>query len=465
MNRKSLFITLPALLCFSCASTPFSSSSEETPTSESESSSEAPISSTHESIRKGYVHAKGEILYDGEDKPLLLRGTNAGGMFIQERWMCLTDAADQLSSINTLTKRFDREDAFDLFDVYQENYWQKEDFENLKALGVNCLRVPISYMDLFDCDYELLHSDEPTADEVLSMKMSNRKNQLAKLDRFFDMAEDHGLYVILDLHGAFGSQNGNDHSLDNRGRDWLWKQDDLGAAYRELTLEVWQILAERYKDNKNIAAYDLLNEPAGDSGDEEGVTSVTYKLQWDYFDTLYKEIRKIDQNHPIIMESCWAASNLPQPSAYNWENVIYEFHHYEGSGYGDDDFQAQSFDNRIRDIKGASFGIPLYMGEFCPHCSYEGWDRILKALTEADISWTTWTYKVRGFSEWGLYNVRVNNEEGESYPVSEVARINRDSYDEILRKWGPAQRAGVTKNEGLCEVVSKWAKTQWNPSN
>lgn len=449
---------LSALLLSGCGGLNSSSSSEETA-----SSSFSSAISTHTSSRKGFVSAKGNLLYDGENKPLLLQGTNIGGLYFHERWMSLTDGDDTLTTFNTLTTRFSKEDAWDLFDEYQKYYFIEEDLINLKNLGVNCIRLPISYMDVYDCDFLLLKEDLPTAEQILSMKMSLRKTHLNQMETLINMAEDHGMYVVLDLHGAFGSQNGNDHSLDARSRDWLWKQDDLGEAYRELTLEVWEVLADRFKDNKNIAGYDLLNEPAGDSGDEEGITVVTSKLQWDYFDKLYKAIRRIDTNHIVIMESCWGAENMPDPKTYGWGNIVYEFHHYE-SAWGDEE-QLRSYQRRIDNIVNANFGIPLYMGEFCVHASADIWKEVIREFQNNDISWTSWNYKVKGDSEWGLYLIRVRNEEGESLPISEIPHIVRgnDTFEDILRKWGKAQRDGVHKNEWLCDVFSSSLQRKYSP--
>ena len=425
-----------------------------------ESSSQAiiPSSSKYESARKDYVKADGADLLDSEGNKFLLRGTNLGSYYLHERWMALTDSPDMLYTVNKLTERFDRDAAFELLDIYQTNFWTSEDFDAVQALGLNCLRLPISYMDVFDCDFDLMRSDNPTAEELLNMTLTLRKDHLLKMDKFIVEAEKRGIYIILDLHGAYGSQNGNDHSIDSRQHDWLWRQDDVGSAFRELTLELWTVLAEHYKDYKNIAAYDLLNEPAGDANDQGCLTSTTGKLQWDYFDDLYKAIRVIDPNHTIIMESCWGAEDLPQPTAYGWENVMYEFHHYDSTT--DDEGSLRSHQYRVSNIINANFGVPLYMGEFCPHCSYQGWARVLEAFNANHISWTTWTYKVRGFSDWGLYNIRTGNEEGEDYPISEIARIARgnDDYKTLERKWGKAQRNGVVRNDGLCEVIATAAK-------
>ena len=427
-----------------------------------ESSSQAiiPSSSKYESARKDYVKADGADLLDSEGNKFLLRGTNLGSYYLHERWMALTDSPDMLYTVNKLTERFDRDAAFELLDIYQTNFWTSEDFDAVQALGLNCLRFPISYMDVFDCDFDLMRSDNPTAEELLNMTLTLRKDHLLKMDKFIVEAEKRGIYIILDLHGAYGSQNGNDHSIDSRQHDWLWRQDDVGSAFRELTLELWTVLAEHYKDYKNIAAYDLLNEPAGDANDQGCLTSTTGKLQWDYFDDLYKAIRVIDPNHTIIMESCWGAEDLPQPTTYGWENVMYEFHHYDSTT--DDEGSLRSHQYRVSNIINANFGVPLYMGEFCPHCSYEGWADILNLFNENHIHWTNWNYRVRGYSEWGLYHIRTDNEGDPNIPFSEIPKINSDSFDEIERKWGRDQRNGFLRNDALCEVVENAAKAKIN---
>ena len=457
MKKSILSCLFPfsAMILASCNVLPAGESSQNSTLSPNSSAN--PSSSLPE-YREGFVKAEGSELVDGAGEKILLRGTNLGGYLVHERWMCLTDSPDLLMTINTLTERFDRDSAFELLDIYQDYFWTDEDFDNVQALGLNCLRLPLSYADVFDCDFDLMRSDDPDPHEVLNMSLIVRENHLKKIDRLINEAARRGIYIILDLHGAFGSQNGNDHSIDSRQHDWLWRQDALGAAFRELTTDLWRVLAERYRDNKNVAAYDILNEPAGDANDPECVTSTTGRIQWDYFDVLYDTIREKDPNHLLIMESCWTAANLPNPGTYGWENVMYEFHHYDSNT--SDEGQFLSHKNRIDEIVGTAFGVPLYMGEFCPHCSYEGWVPILDYLNKNHVSWTNWTYRVRGFSEWGLYHVRTNNQDDPTLPVSEIPAITRgnDSFEEIERKWGRDQRKGYLRNDELCAIIQEAAQ-------
>ncbi len=63
------------------------------------------------------------------------------------------------------------------------------------------------------------------------------------------------------MHGAFGSQNGKDHSGDTSNPDvgnFFGNEENITK-----TIKLWEAIAKRYKDNAWVAGYDLLNEPGG----------------------------------------------------------------------------------------------------------------------------------------------------------------------------------------------------------
>ena len=69
-------------------------------------------------------------------------------------------------------------------------------------------------------------------------------------------------------------------------------------------------IIKRYKDNKTVVAYDILNEPQNNGGydgeyswsaESEDAVSRTNKV----YDILYKAIREIDKNHIISFEGVW----------------------------------------------------------------------------------------------------------------------------------------------------------------
>jgi endo-1,4-beta-mannosidase len=108
----------------------------------------------------------------------------------------------------------------------------RQDFERLRELGANCVRVFLSYGSFYTQSGEL------------------NPDGLAKFDRFLALAEGAGLYV---------HPTGPDH--------WeglpAWAQGDRYADERHLAAidDFWRLLATRYRGRAVIFAYDLLNEP------------------------------------------------------------------------------------------------------------------------------------------------------------------------------------------------------------
>jgi aryl-phospho-beta-D-glucosidase BglC (GH1 family) len=106
---------------------------------------------------------------------------------------------------------------------------------------------------------------------------------------------------------------------------------------RQLTIDLWKEVANRYKGNPAVAGYDILNEP----GEKNGLTQ---NYHWEYFNQVYEGIRSVDPDHIVIFESCWTQNDLPQPSVYGWENVIYQFHHYAWDYQSDVEGQIKEVD-------------------------------------------------------------------------------------------------------------------------
>lgn len=107
-----------------------------------------------------------------------------------------------------------------------------------------------------------------------------KSNAFDRLDWFVQNCSQRGMYVILDMHGAFGSQNGMDHSGEiNDGKQLYYNQSN-----KDKTLNLWKKIAEHFKGNPAVAAYDILNEP--------GIkAAATYSLHWDFYNEIYNTIR------------------------------------------------------------------------------------------------------------------------------------------------------------------------------
>lgn len=77
-----------------------------------------------------------------------------------------------------------------------------------------------------------------------------------------DWARDHGLYVILDLHGVPGSQNGFDNSGQRTSNPtWALEEDNFNQA-----LDVLETIAREIGDR--VEVIQLMNELAGFRGQQ-----------------------------------------------------------------------------------------------------------------------------------------------------------------------------------------------------
>lgn len=405
----------------------------------------APLSACSKSTKLSFLKTQGELIVNEDGEEVTLRGVNAGGLFVIEAWMTgFTRGWYEDTNINyrdhrTVTQvfldRFGKEKTKELWAEYRANWWSEDDFKNCAEMGVNVIRLPFTYMSV---DF----------DAIESYDNAGRKYDFSALDEFVQKAADYGIYTILDLHGAYGSQNGQDHSGETRD-----SVNEVGFYTNErmmnLTANLWGALAKHYKNNPNVAGYDILNEP----GEKGGSTS---KVHWDFFDMAYDAIREQDKNHIVIFESCWAGNNLPQPKEYGWENCMYSFHHYT-STVDDYEKHCTDFNNRITDILSMNFGVPLQMGEFTCYNNLNQWEYTLGALNRAGIHWVTWTYKIWGTSPWGVVNVTGTNKD--------KVDAASDGYEEIITKFQILKTSGDTplytfKRDGkeitLFETIRKY---------
>lgn len=350
----------------------------------------------------------GDIVY--------LRDTNAGGWLVQEDWMNPTNASDQKTMMTTLANRFGASKRDELVSTYENNYWTTQDFDNCAEMGMSVIRLPFTYMNLCDDNGNL------------------KSNAFDRLDWFVQNCSQRGMYVILDMHGAFGSQNGMDHSGEiNDGKQLYYNQSN-----KDKTLNLWKKIAEHFKGNPAVAAYDILNEP--------GIkAAATYSLHWDFYNEIYNTIRSKDSNHIIIMESCWDADNLPRPSQYGWTNVAYEYHYYPWSAQNSSDAQKSYFSSKVSDIANHNYGVPTFVGEFTCFEQAEGWKAAMSTFNGQGWHWTTWSYKVTGNSSWGIYNHNP-----------EKVDIYNDSADTIKNKWSAVGTANGWKNDKIYNLVKPY---------
>ena len=349
-------------------------------------------------VKDGYI-----VNENGEK--VVLKGINLGNWLLWETWMGFvpeyTDDWAYYDTLQVLLDRFGEEKTAEIVKTFEDNFITENDIAQIEKLGFNCVRVPFWYRNFM------------TEDLVWLAENHNDNKGFQKLDWLISTCEKYGIYVMLDLHGAPGGQSKN-HCTGKAGRNELYENETMMNA----TVELWCAIAERYKDNKTVCAYDLLNEPQNNGGydgdynwaaESEDAVSRTNKA----YDTLYKAIREIDKNHIISFEGVWSTTVLPNPKEMGYENMLYQLHLY--------DSEKGMIRYRVDELKTArkDWGVAVVVGEYNNH---ECEEYAQKKYDKNDISRIKWTYKTYNAGEsWGIFNKDV-----------ERIDIKTASYEEIL---------------------------------
>ena len=188
---------------------------------------------------------------------------------------------------------------------------------------------------------------------------------------------DNGLYVILDMHDAPGGQTG-DNIDDSYGYPWLLESE----ASQQLFCDIWKRIAEHYRNEPVIIAYDLINEPIAPYFDN--VKELNAKLE-----PLHKRvtaaIREVDPNHIIMLGAPQWNSNFDPFTDWTYDDkLMYSCHRYGG------DACVEAIGNFIafRD----KTNLPMYMGEI-GHNTDEWQESFCKAMEQSNIGYTFWPYK------------------------------------------------------------------------
>ena len=370
-----------------------------------------------------FLKANGKVLKDnfGSGNTVTLRGTNAGGWLVTEAWQCPLNAKDQKTALDVFTERFGSEEkAWDLINTYQDNWWTEADFDQCKAEGMNMIRLPITYFEMMNADGSL------------------KETAFDRLQWFVDQCAKRNMYVLIDMHGAVGSQNGKDHSGDISNPDvgnFFGNEENI-----QQTIKLWEEIAKRYQNNAWVAGYDLLNEPGGALGTE----------QFEAYDRIYDAIRAIDKNHSIYIQAIWEPFHLPAPELYGWENVVYQYHFYGWGDINNADYQKTFIDSKVQMVNEmTNYNVPTFIGEFTFFSNLDSWKYGLDVFEREGWSYTTWTYKVTGKgSSWGMFT-------GDPQPVD----IYKDSFDEIQRKWSTVKTSeSFTRNDKFADVLKPYFK-------
>jgi len=334
-------------------------------------------------IQSSYLlKTKGSQIVNESDQIVILRGFGLGGWMNMENFITgfpSTESAQRQAILEVLG-----EDKYDLFfDRFLEYFFLEEDAQFIQSLGLNCLRLPINYRHIEDDLKPFIIKEEG----------------FKHLDRVIDLCAKHNIYTIIDLHALPGYQNQDWHCDNPTHQAFFWHH----KHFQDRSVNLWEVIADRYKENPWVAGYNLINEPA----------DPTEKMIMPVYQRLVDAIRSIDTNHIIFLEgNCYSRDfhMFGNP----WPNIVYTIHDYAppgfidggpypgvtGGQYFDKEVLEQSFESKIQYM--LKHQVPIWVGEFGPVYRGESLSDAmcycllmdqLDIYTHYGASWSIWTYK------------------------------------------------------------------------
>jgi len=311
-----------------------------------------------------------------------------------------------------------------------KNSLSQADFDYASSAGANVIRLSVhsdpeakNHSDFLDDNGKLFPLDHnPGLDD---------------LDKAVKMAEKDHLKVIIDMHTMPGTTGAK-----------IWEEE----KYWDYLTQIWVLISQKFKNNKTIVAFDLMNEP-GIIGyirnqnivQKTSTEAMIYLGKWtppdDWKNTprdynmhmtkIIREIRIVDSSRCAIVEGFGILGN---PINFNWmmpiqgfNNIVYSFHMYVPTGItmlgtagsikkGQDEnvkpFDPAIDESNIDDALAPviafqkKYNVPIYVGEFgitnkaifgkdANGDSYNGacWlTTIIKKMDKNKWGWTYWDF-------------------------------------------------------------------------
>ncbi|KAF2865103.1 glycoside hydrolase superfamily [Massariosphaeria phaeospora] len=237
-----------------------------------------------------------------------LRGVNIGGWLVVEPWITpsiFDNSGNQdITDEYTLGQKLGHDAALQILRKHWDTWATWEDFSKIARSGFNLVRIPIGYWayDTFGSPYV--------------------QGAAPYLDAAIDWARSLGLKVMIDLHGAPGSQNGYDNS-GQRIKNPTWTSGDTVKQ----TLQVLQTISDKYAQASYqdvVVGIQLLNEPFLPNLNEDTVRQ--------FYRDGYGQVRTVSDT-PVILHDGFKPPNtwnaFLTPSDHNAQNFAIDHHEYQ----------------------------------------------------------------------------------------------------------------------------------------
>jgi endoglucanase len=266
-----------------------------------------PTSVAQLSEAKGFLRTQGHSMVDENGNAVLLRGVGLGNWLLPEGYMWkFGDQGDRPRRIEALVNELIGPQSAERFWLeFRRNYITEADIRRIAELGFNSVRPALNARRF------LTEGENPTyVPEGFEL-----------LDNLIKWCKKYDVYVIIDMHGAPGGQTGT--NIDDSPRDQVELFTD--PRNQDRLVDLWVKIADRYKNEPFVAAYDLLNEPLP----KRTGAAEKYKDQLEpLYRRLTKAVRVVDKRHMITLEGADWANDWSIFTERFDDNLFYQFHYY-----------------------------------------------------------------------------------------------------------------------------------------
>lgn len=332
-----------------------------------------------------FLRVRGADLVDEHDRVVRLAGVGLGGWMNMENFISGYPGNEERIR-RLMLDRMGAESSEAFFDEYLDGFFADEDAAFLAEVGIDSVRIPFNYR----------HFEDDARPFVL------KEEGFRRLDRVVSLLARHGIRSILDLHALPGRQNQHWHSDNPTHLAEFWNH----PHFQDRVVNLWEALADRFRDRPEVAGYNPINEPSDPSGE----------VLLPFYERLERAIRAIDDRHVLFLDgnkystdfSLFDRRSEPLP------NAVYTAHDYALPGitsaseypgvtrgeFFDRGVVEQTFLRRTEYMRRT--GTPIWIGEFGPvypsRAVTEPWRlRLLRDQLEIyrdhGASWALWTYK------------------------------------------------------------------------
>ncbi|GMP46079.1 hypothetical protein CsSME_00014371 [Camellia sinensis var. sinensis] len=259
----------------------------------------------------------------------------------------------------------------------------EDDFNFISSNGINAVRIPVGWW---------IASDPTPPQPYVG-------GSLQALDNAFIWAQKYGINVIIDLHAAPGSQNGNEHSSSRDGsQEWGLSDQNI-----QETVNVIDFLTSRYANNPHLYAVELINEPLSPGATVESLNK--------YYRAGYNAVRKYSSTAYVILSNRIATSDPKEffSLASGLDGSVIDIHYYNLYSHNFDKMSVQQnidfiYNNRLPELNQltTSNGPLTFIGEWVAEwnvggATKEDYQKFANAQLDvygkASFGWAYWNLK------------------------------------------------------------------------